>query len=71
MDRRVLLDGVVLDGVAVLELLAGEDEALLGGGDALLVLDFSLHVFNAVACIDVEGNVLSDECLDEDLHSRK
>ncbi len=38
MQGRLLLDVVVGEGAAVLELLAGEDEALLVGGDALLVL---------------------------------
>jgi hypothetical protein len=39
VESRLLLDVVVRKGAAVLELLAGEDEALLIRGDALLVLD--------------------------------
>merc|ERR1711959_214158 len=39
----LLLDVVVLESAAILELLAGEDEALLVRGDALLVLDLGLH----------------------------
>ena len=42
MEGRLLLDVVVRKGAAVLELLAGEDETLLVGGDALLVLDLGL-----------------------------
>ncbi len=38
VQGRLLLDVVVGEGAAVLELLAGEDQALLVGGDALLVL---------------------------------
>jgi hypothetical protein len=37
VKRRLLLDVVVRKGTAVLKLLAGEDETLLVGGDALLV----------------------------------
>jgi hypothetical protein len=37
VESRLLLDVVVGEGAAVLELLAGEDEALLVWGDALLV----------------------------------
>jgi len=38
VESGLLLDVVVAERAAVLELLAGEDEALLVGGDALLVL---------------------------------
>ncbi len=39
MEGGLLLDVVVGKSAAILELLAGEDESLLIGGDALLVLD--------------------------------
>ncbi len=48
MERGLLLDVVVLEGAALLQLLAGEDEALLVRRDALLVLDLGLHVVNCV-----------------------
>ena len=38
MEGGLLLDVVVGQGAAILELLAREDQALLVGGDALLVL---------------------------------
>jgi hypothetical protein len=37
MKRRLLLDVVVGEGAAVFELLAGEDQALLVRGNALLI----------------------------------
>lgn len=37
VEGRFLLDVVVAKGSAILELLAGEDQSLLVGGDALLV----------------------------------
>jgi len=46
VESRLLLDVVVLEGSAVLELLAGEDQALLVRRDALLVLDLLLDVLN-------------------------
>ena len=44
MKRRFLLDVVVGEGAAVLELLAGENQALLVRGNALLVLDLGLDI---------------------------
>jgi hypothetical protein len=44
VEGRLLLDVVVGEGAAVLELLAGEDQALLVRGNALLVLDLGLDI---------------------------
>ena len=38
------------------------------GWDALLVLDLLLDSFDGVRGLDLEGDGLSRECLDEDLH---
>eukprot|EP00966_Prymnesium_polylepis_P078326 1815972-Prymnesium_polylepis.3 len=46
VERRLLLDVVVRERAAVLQLLAREDDTLLVGRDALLVLDLGLHVVN-------------------------
>ena len=51
---RLLLDVVVRERTSVLELLAGEDEALLVRGNALLVLDLSLDVIDRVGRLDLE-----------------
>ena len=42
MESGLLLDVVVGQGPAVLELLSGEDQSLLVRGDTLLVLDLGL-----------------------------
>jgi len=42
VEERVLLDVVVTEGAAVLELLARKDEAHLVRRDALLVLDLCI-----------------------------
>ena len=70
MQRRVFLNRVVLKGVALLELLACEDETLLSWWDALLVLDLGLDVFNSVIRINIERDVLSSQCLHKDLHNK-
>ena len=48
MQRRLLLDVVVAQRPAVLQLLAREDESLLIRRNALLVLDLALHVVDGV-----------------------
>ena len=65
---RLLLDVVVGEGAAVLELFAGEDEALLVRGDALLVLDLGLDIFDRVGGLNLKGDGLSRQGLHEDLH---
>ena len=68
MESRFLLDVVVAESAAVLELLASEDEPLLVWGDALLVLDLGLDILDGVRGLHLEGDGLAREGLDEDLH---
>ena len=56
VESGFLLDVVVTEGSAVLELLSSEDESLLIRGNSLLVLDFLLHVVNGVGRLDVKGD---------------
>ncbi len=55
VQRALLLDVVVGESAAVLELLAREDEALLVGGDALLVLDLGVHSVDGVGRLHFKG----------------
>ena len=48
MEGGLLLDVVVRESSAVLELLTGEDETLLMGGDGLLVLDLCLDATDGI-----------------------
>jgi hypothetical protein len=64
VEGRLLLDVVVRKGAAVLELLAGEDKALLVRGDTLLVLDLGLDVVDGVRRLNLEGDGLAREGLD-------
>ena len=65
VERRLLLDVVVGQGAAVLKLLSGENEALLIRGNALLVLDLRLDVVDGIRRLDLEGNGLSRQGLDD------
>merc|ERR1712156_1420064 len=69
MESGLLLDVIVGKRPAVLELLASEDQPLLIRGDSLLVLDLGLHVLNAIARLDLQGDGLAGQGLHEDLHA--
>eukprot|EP00444_Apocalathium_aciculiferum_P047734 CAMPEP_0183498978 /NCGR_PEP_ID=MMETSP0371-20130417/1240_1 /TAXON_ID=268820 /ORGANISM="Peridinium aciculiferum, Strain PAER-2" /LENGTH=113 /DNA_ID=CAMNT_0025692635 /DNA_START=6 /DNA_END=344 /DNA_ORIENTATION=- len=65
----LLLDVVVRQRAAILELLARENQALLIRGDALFVLDLRLDIVDGVACFHIQGDRLASQSLDEDLHA--
>jgi len=69
MEGRLLLDVVVRKGSAVFQLLAGEDQSLLIGGDSFLVLDLGLDVVDGVGWLHVQGDRLPSQGFDEDLHA--
>ena len=69
MKGGLLLNVVVGKGTAILELLSGEDQALLVGGDAFLVLNLGLDVVDGIGGLNLEGDGLTRQGLDEDLHS--
>ena len=68
MESRLLLDVVVRESSAVLKLLSGKDQPLLIWRDALFVLNLGLHVFDGVSWLDIQGDGLTGESLDENLH---
>jgi len=59
VEGGLLLDVVVRERAPVLQLLPREDEALLIGRDALLVLDLLLHVLDRVARLHVQRDGLA------------
>ena len=69
MEGGLLLNVVVGEGAAILELLSGENQTLLVRGDALLILNLGLHVLNGVRRLHLKGDGLASEGLDEDLHA--
>ena len=60
-----LLDVVVGQSAAILELLASEDETLLVWGNSLLVLDLALHIVDGVRGLDLKGDGLARQGLNE------
>jgi len=69
VESRLLLDVVVAESAAVLELLAGEDKALLIGGNSFLVLNLGFNIIDGIGWLDLKGDGLAGEGLDEDLHT--
>ena len=69
MEGGLLLDVVVRKSATVLELLSSEDQALLVGRNALLVLDLGLDVIDGVGRLDLKSDCLTGESLHEDLHT--
>ena len=69
MKGRFLLDVVIRKGTAVLQLLASEDQALLVGRDAFLVLNLSLDIVYGVTGLNIQGDRLACQGLDKDLHA--
>merc|ERR1712179_548976 len=66
---RFLLDVVVRKGTAIFKLFASKDQSLLIWGNALLVLDLGLDIFNGVRSLNLKGDGLSGQGLDENLHT--
>ena len=60
-----LLDVVVGKSTAVLKLLASKDQTLLVGRNAFLVLDLRLNIVDGVGGLNLEGNGLASEGLDD------
>jgi len=69
VEGGLLLDVVVRKSATVLELLSSEDQALLVGRNALLVLDLGLDVIDGVRWLDLESDSLASEGLHENLHT--
>jgi len=69
VKRRLLLDVVVGERATILQLLPRKDQALLVGGDPLLVLDLALHHVDRVAALHLKRDRLASERLDKDLHA--
>ena len=65
MKSRLLLDVIIGKSAPVLKLFTSENETLLVGGNALLVLNLRLYVVDGVGRFDLEGNSLTSEGLDD------
>jgi hypothetical protein len=68
MECRLLLDIVIRKRATVLKLLPSENETLLIGRDAFLVLDLGLDIVDRVRRLDFKGDRFPCQSLDKDLH---
>ena len=69
MEGGLLVDVVVGQGAAFLQLLGSEDQPLLVRGDSFLVLDLLFDSLSRVRRHDDEGDGLARRGLDENLHA--
>merc|ERR1712098_222182 len=69
MECGLLLDVVIRQSPAVLQLFSSKDQSLLVRWDAFFVLDLGLHVFDGVRRLNLESYGLTGQCLHEDLHT--
>merc|ERR1712186_59656 len=69
MQSGLLLDVIVREGATILKLFASKDQPLLVWGNALLVLDFGLDIFDGVRWFNLEGDGLTSQGLDKNLHT--
>jgi hypothetical protein len=67
MEAANLLDVIVANRLAVVQLLSTKYEPLLLGRNALLVLNFGFDVGDRVALLNIHRDGLAGERLDEDL----
>ena len=69
MKSRLLLDVVIGESATILELLSSEDKTLLVRGNSFLVLDLLFHGLDGIRRLNLEGDCLSGEGFNEDLHT--
>jgi len=60
-----LLDVIITESAAILQLLSGEDQSLLVRRDAFLVLDLGLDIVNSIGRLHLKGDSLAREGLYE------
>lgn len=71
MEGGIILNGVLLECVAVVEPFACKDETLLLWCKACLFLDLGLDILDTVGWLDFERDFLAALGLDNDLHLQK
>jgi hypothetical protein len=64
MESALLLDIVIRKSAPVLELLSGEDQALLVRRDSFFVLNLGLDIIDRIGGLDLERDGLASEAID-------
>jgi hypothetical protein len=65
VQGRLLLDVVIAKKVTIDDQFVANTETLVVWGNALLLLNHSLDVLNAVQRLNLQGNDPPGQCLDE------
>lgn len=68
VQGRLLLDVVVRQSAAILQLFASEDQTLLIWGDSFLVLDLGLDILDGVRGLYLQGDGPFSQSFYENLH---
>lgn len=68
MQGAFFLDVVITQSAAIFQLFTGENQSLLIRRNSFLVLNLGLDVVDRVRRLNVKGNSLTRQCLDENLH---
>merc|ERR1712180_77495 len=69
MECGLLLDVVVRQSPAILQLFTSKDQSLLVWWDAFFVLNLSLDILNGVRGLNLEGDGFTGQRLHKDLHT--
>merc|ERR1711868_54311 len=69
MESTFLLNVVIGEGSSIFQLLSSKDQSLLIWGNSFLVLDLGLDILNRVRRLNLKGDGLTSQGLDEDLHT--
>ena len=67
----LLLNVVVGESSTIFKLLSGKNQTLLIWGNSLLILDLGLDIFDSIGRLDLKGDGLARQSLDENLHRGK
>ena len=69
MESGLLLDVVVRQSAAILQLLASKDKTLPAWGNAFFILNLGLHIFNSVWGLHFQSDDFTSQGLHRDLHA--
>merc|ERR1712213_9837 len=69
MKSAFLLDVVIREGSSIFQLLTSKDQPLLIWRNSFLILNLGLDILNGVRRFNIEGDGLTSQGLDEDLHT--
>jgi len=69
MKSGFLLDVIIGQGTSIFQLLASKNQTLLIWGNALLVLNFGLHILNSIRRLNLQSDGFASQRFDKNLHA--